>query len=305
MPVGRRPARRARRCGRASWPSVARVPSKARPAEVLRRLVELERDAVDLLDLVLADVADPHLAERGVEPEAPRVAQPGQHDVASAASRRVDVGGQQLAEQVARVLRGALAGRTRRRRRRGRGTAGRRGRRRAGRRCGSPRAARRAAARGAAGRSCRACAELGDARVAARVASSAGTGGGWSAKSGWKAMPSRPCSAPVLTSSRRSSSDGAPAAVRCARTRPGCSSTHSAPGSPGAAPTHVGRMRPVAIALDVEVRARGRSRVAGGGGSASASESPLGAERRRPRATASAATAARTHEERGARIREP
>ena len=55
------------------------------PAQVLRRLVELEQDAVDLLDLVLADVADPDLAQRRVEPEAPGVAQPGEHDLPVAA----------------------------------------------------------------------------------------------------------------------------------------------------------------------------------------------------------------------------
>ena len=68
------------------------------PAEVLRRLVELERHAVDLLDLVLADVADPDLAERGVEPEAPRVAQAGEHDLP--VRRAVDGRGDQLAEQL-------------------------------------------------------------------------------------------------------------------------------------------------------------------------------------------------------------
>src|SRR5688500_10320395 len=65
------------------------------PAEVLRRLVGLEQHAVDLLEVVLADVADPQLAERGVEREAPRVAQAGQDDV-PARLRLADVGGEDL-----------------------------------------------------------------------------------------------------------------------------------------------------------------------------------------------------------------
>ena len=68
------------------------------PAEVLRRLVGLEQDAVDLLDVVLPDVADPDLAERGVEREAPRVAQADQLD--APARPALDARGQQLAQPV-------------------------------------------------------------------------------------------------------------------------------------------------------------------------------------------------------------
>ena len=76
------------------------------PAEVLGALVELERDAVDLLDLVLADVADPDLVHADVEGEAPRVAQAGE-DGLPLRLRRVDRGGEQLAELRVRVLGGA------------------------------------------------------------------------------------------------------------------------------------------------------------------------------------------------------
>ena len=75
------------------------------PAEVLGRLVGLEQDAVDLLDAVLADVADPQLAERGVEGEPPRVAQAAEHDV-PCGLRLAHVGGEDLAELLLRVLRG-------------------------------------------------------------------------------------------------------------------------------------------------------------------------------------------------------
>ena len=125
------------------------------PAEVLGRLVGLEQHAVDLLDGVLADVADPQLAERGVEGEPPRVAQAGEHDVPAGLRlpRRRRRGSCRAARPgPARCA----AGRTRRRRRRGRGRGARRGRTAAGRRCGSPRAGRRGAARAAArARSCR------------------------------------------------------------------------------------------------------------------------------------------------------
>src|SRR5215213_15193 len=60
------------------------------PAEVLGRLVGLEQHAVDLLDLVLADVADPDLTEREVEAEAPRVAQAEQLDAQSRRSGSTD-----------------------------------------------------------------------------------------------------------------------------------------------------------------------------------------------------------------------
>ena len=127
------------------------------PAEVLRRLVGLEQHAVDLLHLVLADVADPQLAERGVEGEAPGVAQAGQDDV-PARLRLPDVGGEDLAELVPRGPGPCGSGRRRRRRRRARGRGARRGRTGAGRRCGSPRAGRRRAARAAArGSACRPC----------------------------------------------------------------------------------------------------------------------------------------------------
>src|SRR6185436_8613691 len=76
------------------------------PAEVLGRLVGLEQHAVDLLDGVLPDVADPELAERGVEREAPRVAQAGQDHVPSW-PRLPDVGGEDLPEPIVGVLRGA------------------------------------------------------------------------------------------------------------------------------------------------------------------------------------------------------
>ena len=55
--------------------------------------------------MVLADVADPDLAERGVEGEAPRVAQADQLDPPV---DLVDVGGEQLAELVAGILGAAL-----------------------------------------------------------------------------------------------------------------------------------------------------------------------------------------------------
>ena len=77
------------------------------PAEILRRLVGLQQHAVDLLDIVLADVADPDLAERRIEREAPRVAQAGQCH-APVGTRRLDVDREQLAELRARVL-GVLA----------------------------------------------------------------------------------------------------------------------------------------------------------------------------------------------------
>ena len=80
-----------------------------RPAEVLRRLVGLERHAVDLLDLVLAHVADPQLAERRGRTRsargcAGRRATTCQRGVAP----RVDVGGEELAEPRVEVLRVAV-----------------------------------------------------------------------------------------------------------------------------------------------------------------------------------------------------
>ena len=156
MRVLRRRARRARRPRRASWPLMRVGALEGAPAEVLRRLVGLEQHAVDLLDLVLADVADPQLAERRVEREAPGVAQPGQHDVPA------------RLRLVARRRRGSCRACS------SGSWAVRRGsnapppsprpeveppvgaEQRAGRRCGSPRAGRRRAARAAArARSCR------------------------------------------------------------------------------------------------------------------------------------------------------
>jgi hypothetical protein len=56
--------------------------------------------------VVLADVGDPDLAERGVEAEPPRVAQAGQ-DGLELGLAVVDVGGEDLAERVVEVLRAA------------------------------------------------------------------------------------------------------------------------------------------------------------------------------------------------------
>jgi hypothetical protein len=124
------------------------------PAEVLRRLVVLEQHAVDLLDVVLADVADPQLAQRGVEREAPRVAQPAHDDLqrgsAAPTSAATILPSRSSASWAVR------SGSNARRRRPARGTGARRGRTRAGRRCGSPRAGRgRGAAAAGPGRSCR------------------------------------------------------------------------------------------------------------------------------------------------------
>jgi hypothetical protein len=74
------------------------------PAEVLGRLITLQGDAVDLLDGVLADVGDPDLGERRIEPEAPGVAQAGDHRPPS--RRAVDRRGDELAQPGARVLGG-------------------------------------------------------------------------------------------------------------------------------------------------------------------------------------------------------
>ena len=122
---------------------------------------------VDLLDLVLADVADGQVAVGAVEREAPRVAQAVGVDLAAGARapdervRRRDrvrpcrptpagrcAGSCRAASRGSARCRGRRAGRCRRRRRRCRCRAARRGRRRACRRCGWARG-RPCAARGA------------------------------------------------------------------------------------------------------------------------------------------------------------
>ena len=236
-----------------SWPLDPLGALERAPAEVLGRLVGLEQHAVDLLDVVLADVADPDLAERGVEREAPRVAQAGQHDVASrgrgastSAASSLPSRSRGSCARAARVERAAAVAEAE---------------------VEPPVGAERELAavvvllglvdvqqlaqrlgsivpsrgRGTRRRACRPSGRD-QCRYRRRLV----------AKSGWKAMPSRPCSAPSVTRSERSSS-----VVR----RPPVEPDHAAGllehpqrvGSPGATPTHVGRLKPLAIALDVEV----------------------------------------------------
>ena len=142
-----------------------------------------------------------------------------------------------------------------------RGRGGRRARTRAGRRCGSPPAGRPSAAgAAAAARSC-GRARRGTRRRACRRCGSdqCRNSRPLVAKSGWKAIPSSPCSAPVRTWPEMSSSvDRRPPSSRI--TRPGCSSTHSAPGSPGAAPTQTGRLSPLAMRSTSKLCARAAPR---------------------------------------------
>ena len=164
------------------------------PAEVLRRLVELEQHAVDLLDLVLADVADPDLAERGVEPEAPRVAQAGEHDVPPRQLRASTSAAISLPSRLLRVLGGPARVERAAAVAEARGRAARRGRTRAGRRCGSPPAGRRSSscAHGPRRRSCAVLRARGTRRRGCRRCgpTSAGTGAGW-----WRSRGGRRCRA--------------------------------------------------------------------------------------------------------------
>ena len=119
--------------GRAARAVAARALEHA-PAEV-RALRPAAPREVDLLDRVLADVADRDVAGRAVEREAERVAQAVRRRPGGVPPRgRVDA--QDLAEQRAPVLAVARTGRPRRRRRPSRCRAARRGRTGAGRRCG-------------------------------------------------------------------------------------------------------------------------------------------------------------------------
>src|SRR6185437_12874527 len=87
---------------------VRRIEPRARlvtaPAVVREPTDPRRRAEVDLLVLVLADVADPEVVLR-VEREPPRVAEPERDDL-PAAARRIDA--QQLAELRAHVLRALL-----------------------------------------------------------------------------------------------------------------------------------------------------------------------------------------------------
>jgi hypothetical protein len=94
------------------------VPSKQFPPEV--RPAATVGDEIDLLDAVLADVADPHVAVGAVEGEPPRVAQAvvpdlvaagaadewvrPRHRVASPRGRAAWIDAQDLSEQAVEVL---------------------------------------------------------------------------------------------------------------------------------------------------------------------------------------------------------